>query len=72
MTMLANEDDKTEREKCPHNCQLLEAGPKRWIGIRARRFHLVDGSIKYQPLVEFSAKRALQNVALSYQLQKQK
>src|SRR5262245_7472193 len=44
-----------------HNCQLLEAGGKRWIGLPARRFRLADGSVKYQPLVEFTTKRALQN-----------
>jgi DNA-binding cell septation regulator SpoVG len=44
-----------------HNCQLLEAGGKRWIGLPARRFYLADGSIRYQPLVEFTTKRALHN-----------
>src|SRR5262249_29889193 len=55
-----------------HNCQLLETNGRRWIGLPAHRTQCADGSIKYQPLVEFSTKRALQNVALSFQLQQQK
>ena len=44
-----------------HNCQLLETNGRRWIGLPARRFQCADGSIHYQPLVEFTTKRALQN-----------
>src|SRR5215510_4118839 len=43
-----------------HNCQLLEASRKRWIGLPARRFRLADGSVKYEPLIEFTTKKALQ------------
>jgi hypothetical protein len=41
-----------------HNCQLLEAGERRWIGLPARRFLTVDGTVHYQPLVEFNTRRA--------------
>src|SRR5215470_2076349 len=48
-----------------HNCQLLEAAGKRWIGLPSRRFRLADGSIKYQPLVEFTTKRAFRSFGQS-------
>lgn len=44
-----------------HNCQLLEASGNRWIGLPSRRFLTADGSIKYDPIIEFVSKRALQN-----------
>lgn len=48
-----------------HNCQLLEAGGRRWIGLPARRFQLADGSTGYQPIVEFTTRRALHNFRAS-------
>src|SRR5262245_59263379 len=44
-----------------HDCQLLEAGGKRWIRLPAHRFQSADGSRKYQPLVEFTSKHAALN-----------
>jgi hypothetical protein len=44
-----------------HNCQLLEVGGRRWIGLPAHRFHLADGAIKDQSVVRFATKRALKN-----------
>src|ERR1039457_1943691 len=44
-----------------HNCHLLGTAGKRWVGLPARRFQLADGSIKYEPLLEFTSRRALRN-----------
>lgn len=44
-----------------HDCQLLETGGRRWVGLPARRFQLADGSIRYKPLLEFASKCALSN-----------
>jgi hypothetical protein len=44
-----------------HHCQFLEVSGRRWIGLPSRRFRVADGSIKYDPIVEFTTKRALQN-----------
>src|SRR5262245_26552995 len=43
------------------NCQLLEAGGKRWIGLPARGFRLSNGRVHYEPIIEFTTKKALRN-----------
>ena len=41
-----------------HNCQLLEVGGRRWIGLPARRFLMADGKVHYEPIVEFTDRKA--------------
>jgi hypothetical protein len=41
-----------------NNCQLLETGKERWIGLPSQRFQKRDGSTEYIPIVEFTTKRA--------------
>jgi hypothetical protein len=44
-----------------HNCQLLESGGQRWIGLPARQFQTANGPVRYEPIVEFASKKALSN-----------
>src|SRR5579862_9029518 len=44
-----------------HNCQLIEAGSRRWVGLPARRFLEADGKIHYEPLIEFVTASAGRN-----------
>lgn len=41
-----------------HNCQLLEVGTRRWVGLPALRFQMADGSVQYRPMLEFKTQRA--------------
>jgi len=41
-----------------NNCQLLETGADRWIGLPSQRFKLRDGSMAYVPIVEFATRDA--------------
>ena len=41
-----------------HNCQLLEVGGRRWIGLPARRFLMADGKVHYEPIIEFTDRKA--------------
>ena len=43
-----------------NNCQLLETGQERWIGLPSQRFQRRDGSVAYVPIVEFATKRSKQ------------
>jgi hypothetical protein len=43
-----------------NNCQLLQAGQQRWIGLPSQRFQKRDGAIAYVPIVEFTTRRTLQ------------
>jgi DNA-binding cell septation regulator SpoVG len=44
-----------------HNCQLIEAGAKPWIGLPSLRFSRPDGSIYYVPVLDFVTRRARRN-----------
>jgi hypothetical protein len=44
-----------------HNCQLIEAGGKRWIGLPSLRFFRTDGSIYYVPILDFVTRLARRN-----------
>jgi hypothetical protein len=46
-----------------HNCQLLEAGGRRWVGLPARRFLAADGKVHYEPIIEFTTRKAHRNFA---------
>jgi hypothetical protein len=43
------------------NCQLLEAGGYRWVGLPARRFLMADGKVHYEPIIEFATRKAHRN-----------
>ena len=40
---------------------LLEAGGRRWVGLPARRFPTADGKIHYEPIIEFTTRKAHRN-----------
>jgi hypothetical protein len=44
-----------------HNCQLLEAGGRRWVGLPARCFCSADGKVRYEPIIEFATRKAHRN-----------
>lgn len=44
-----------------HNCQLLETGGRRWVGLPARQFLTADGKTHYQPIIEFTTRKARRN-----------
>jgi DNA-binding cell septation regulator SpoVG len=44
-----------------HNCQLVEAGGRRWVGLPSRRFLTVDGKVHYEPIIEFATRKAHRN-----------
>ncbi len=44
-----------------HNCHLLEAGGRRWVGLPARRFLMADGKVHYEPIIEFTTRKAHRN-----------
>jgi len=44
-----------------HNCQLLEAGGRRWVGLPARRFSMADGKVHYEPIIEFTTRKPHHN-----------
>jgi DNA-binding cell septation regulator SpoVG len=44
-----------------HNCHLLEAGGRRWVGLPARRFPTADGKVHYEPILEFTTRKAHRN-----------
>ncbi len=44
-----------------NNCHLIEAGGGRWIGLPARQFRRPDGSIYYEPLIDFATAKARRN-----------
>ena len=46
-----------------HNCQLLEAGEERWVGLPSRRFLMADGKVHYEPIIEFVTRKAHRNFA---------
>jgi DNA-binding cell septation regulator SpoVG len=41
-----------------HNCQLLEVGGRRWVGLPSRRFLMADGRVHYEPIIEFTTRKA--------------
>ncbi len=43
------------------NCQLLEAGGKRWVGLPSRRYLMADGRVHYEPIIEFATRNAHRN-----------
>jgi DNA-binding cell septation regulator SpoVG len=44
-----------------HNCQLIEAGGRRWVGLPSRRFLQADGKVHYEPIIEFTTRKAHRN-----------
>ena len=44
-----------------HNCQLIEAGGRAWVGLPSLRFSRLDGSIYYVPVLDFVTRRARRN-----------
>lgn len=46
-----------------HNCHLLEAGGRRWVGLPARRFLTADGKVHFEPIIEFTPRKAHRNFA---------
>ncbi len=44
-----------------HNCPLLEAGGRRWVALPSRRFLMADGRVHYEPIIEFSTRKAHRN-----------
>jgi len=46
-----------------HDCQLLEAGGRRWVGLPSRRFLMADGRAHYEPIIEFATRKAHRNFA---------
>src|SRR5580658_8777818 len=44
-----------------HNCQLLEAGGRQWVGLPSRRFLMADGKVHYEPIIEFATRKARRN-----------
>ena len=44
-----------------HNCHLIEAGGRRWVGLPARRFSTADGKVQYEPIIEFATRKAHHN-----------
>jgi hypothetical protein len=39
-----------------HNCSLHSQDGQQWIGLPARPYHAIDGSVRYAPIVEFASK----------------
>src|SRR5437870_6719776 len=48
-----------------HNCQLIDAGGKVWIGLPAQRFSRADGTIYYVPVLDFVSRAARRRFGLS-------
>src|ERR1017187_2086398 len=44
-----------------HNCPLLEAGGRRWVGLPSRRFLTADSKVHYEPIIEFATRKAHRN-----------
>src|ERR1035437_122103 len=44
-----------------HNCQLIEAGGRAWVGLPSLRFSRSDGSIYYSPVLDFVTRTARRN-----------
>jgi DNA-binding cell septation regulator SpoVG len=44
-----------------HNCQLIEAGGRPWVGLPSLRFSRSDGSVYYVPVLDFVTRRARRN-----------
>jgi|ERR1035438_8649260 DNA-binding cell septation regulator SpoVG len=44
-----------------HNCQLIEAGERRCVGLPSRRFLTADGKVHYDPIIEFTTRKARRN-----------
>lgn len=41
-----------------NNCQLLQAGERRWVGMPSRHFPTPNGRVHYQPIIEFASREA--------------
>ena len=41
-----------------HNCPLLEAGGRRWVGLPSRCSLTTDRKVHYEPIVEFADRKA--------------
>lgn len=41
-----------------HSCHLLEAGGRRWVGLPARRFLTTDSKVHFEPIIEFTTRKA--------------
>lgn len=44
-----------------HNCHLVETGGRRWVGLPARRFLTADSRVHYEPVIEFTTRKAHRN-----------
>ena len=44
-----------------HNCPLLEAGGRRWVGVPSRRDLTADSKVHYEPIIEFATRKAHRN-----------
>ena len=44
-----------------HNCPLLEAGGRRWVGLPSRRYLTADSKVHYEPIIEFATRKAHRN-----------
>ena len=44
-----------------HNCQLIETGGRRWVGLPSRRFLTAGGKAHYEPIIEFATRKARRN-----------
>ncbi len=44
-----------------HNCQLIETGGRRWVGLPSRRFLIADGKVHFEPIIEFATRKARRN-----------
>jgi hypothetical protein len=44
-----------------HNCHLVEASGRRWVGLPARCFSTADGKVHYEPIIEFATRKAHRN-----------
>jgi len=46
-----------------HNCHLVEVGDRRWVGLPSRRFVTAGGKVHYEPIIEFTTRKAHRNFA---------
>ena len=44
-----------------HNCHLIEVGGRRWVGLPARCFRTAEGKVHYEPIIEFTTRKAHRN-----------